>query len=155
MKLARGCGYVGFAIFCDWPVAECNPPKELIQVRFDEPRVQRVAPETVHIFFQVLVKVLKNEVQLAVLVHHVVQLHDVVVREFFQEADFADSGGRHAFILCFKPYFLERDEVASGPILGFVDHTVRPFADFLHLLIALHAQQLLLGHRWYIVCIPC
>lgn len=40
-----------------------------------------------------------------------------------------------------QPDFLQSDRLAGDFVLGFVDHSVRPFSDLLHLLEGIHAAR--------------
>ena len=51
-------------------------------------------------------------------------LYDVFVLEFLQEADFPNSGGGDAFILCLETDFLQCDNLVCGDITSFVYNTV-------------------------------
>ena len=51
-------------------------------------------------------------------------LDNIVIFQFLQKADFANSGAWHALIFSLEPYFLEGNDLIGASVTGFVDHTV-------------------------------
>ena len=72
---------------------------------------------------------LEDEVELAVGLHAVLELDDVVVLELAEEADFAEGRGGDALVLDLEADPLQGDDLVVGPVLGLVDHAVRALAE--------------------------
>lgn len=93
--------------------------------------------EGFHVFLQVEVKELHDEVQfVSVGVHDVEEADDVGVVHLFEEGDLADGGGRDAFIFGFEADFLKGYNTATvQEVAGFVDNSVGSWEE--------HSQRLL------------
>ena len=78
--------------------------------------------QTLHIFLQIHVEELENEVKLvAVGVHDVKEAHDVDVVHFLKERDLADCGGGDPLVFGFETDLLKSDNTIVGEeVAGFV-----------------------------------
>ena len=77
--------------------------------------------------------VLEAEVERAVGLEDVLQLHDVAVAQLAQDRDLAQRRGRHAVVLAVEPHLLERHELAGHDVLRLVHDAVRALAKLLQL----------------------
>jgi hypothetical protein len=81
-----------------------------------------------HVFLQIKVHELKDEVQLmAIGVDDIEQAKDVGIVHFLEQADFANGGGRDALVFGLETNLLEGNDavVGMGQVAGFVDDSVR------------------------------
>lgn len=92
-------------------VAVRDAEQELLQVALHTPWCE-LARVVVHVPLQVEVEVLKHEVQRAVVVHDILELHNVGVLELLQQADLPDRRRRYTLVLVLQPDLLKRDERA-------------------------------------------
>lgn len=76
--------------------------KELITKAFDDERIHAFFfCEVTHIFFQIILKILKDEYKFSIGMHDLPKSHNIDVREFFEDGDFSDGSGRNALLLTF------------------------------------------------------
>ena len=97
------------------------------------PLRQRLAPPALthrqrfHVFLEVEVEVLEDEIQfMPIRVHDVEQFDDGGVAHLFQQGDLADGGRGHAFVFGFEADFLQRNDgvVRGREVARFVDYAV-------------------------------
>jgi len=86
-------------------VAKRKAFHELVGEGLDDFHGQR-ARLFVNVLLEIAVQELKNQVQAALLLYHVAQPDNIRVRKLFQQRDFAQSSGRHAFVFDLKADFL-------------------------------------------------
>lgn len=100
-----------------------------------------------HVFLQVEVEELHNEVELvAVGVHNVEEADDVGVVHLFQEGDLADGGGGDSFIFGFETDFLEGYNAATvQEVAGFVDDSVGSWKEWSQPLLQVGGRA---GQHW-------
>jgi len=79
---------------------------------------------------------------LLVLMHDILEPHNVEVRQLLEQADLSDGRGGHSLILRLQADLLQRHDLARHLVLRLVHHTVRALADLLQLRVALHALVL-------------
>lgn len=74
-----------------------RPSQQIMHESFDGRLIQlsSIAPR-VHVFFQVLVHILKDEHEFVFGVNNIVQRDYVLVFEFLHQTDFSNCGGRGA-----------------------------------------------------------
>lgn len=84
--------------------------------------------QSLHVFLQIHVQVLEDEVELvAVGVDNVEEAHDVGVVHFLEKRDLTDGSGRDTFIFGFETDLLEGNNalIGSAQVEGFVNNTIR------------------------------
>ena len=116
-------------------VAVGDPGQHLIQVQLDEPSVGTQARVRVHVFLEVQVQKLKDEVELGICVDDVLEPDDVGVLELFQQRNLPDGRGGDPFLFLLEPDLLEGDRRARRPVSGLVDDAVGALADLLDFLV--------------------
>ena len=112
-------------------------------------RRQRFA-NFLHVFLQVILQPLKDEVQLVLREKHLLQsvvrlkfilhlLDNVRMLEVLQQGDLADGRRRHTVVLPLQSDSLDRDDFIGQSVDCLVDDTVRALAEAFTLLILLQS----------------
>ena len=105
-------------------VADGHTLEELVHVGLDQRHAHAIRPAGIHVFFEVFVEPLENEVEAVLGVLYVHQVDDVGVRELLQKGDLTERRGRDAFVLDLETDLLECDHAAcrlSDEARRFVD----------------------------------
>ena len=108
-------------------VAEGKAAAELEQVGLDQHRTEQPGAG-LHVLLEVAVEELEYQVELAVGLDAVLELHNVVVLELSEEADLAQRRRGDALVLDLESDPLQGHDLIGLPVLGFVDDAVRSLA---------------------------
>jgi hypothetical protein len=112
----------------------------LVEVGLDEHAIEW-SLGGVHVFLEVLVQELEDQVQLAVGLDAVQEVHHVVVLQGFQQRDLTECGTWDALVFEFQANSLQCHDLLRLAIARLVHDTVRAFADsiFVNLFVTFHS----------------
>lgn len=83
-----------------------------------------------HILFEIVFTVLEDQVQVILLINHLLQFDYVRVFDAFQKRNLADSRTRHTVILLLQFDFLKCYDLTSLGVFGFVYNTISTLSKF-------------------------
>ena len=104
-------------------MAESEPAKALEEVALHQQRAQH-SIHVLHVFFQVPIQKLENQVQLAIRLDTILKLNNIVVAKLPQKGNLPQGSGRNSLILNFQANALQSYNLIGCFITGLVHNTI-------------------------------
>ena len=108
-------------------MTERQPATHLEQIRLDQHWIQQSIVRLQRLL-QIPIQKFKDEIQLPILLHAVLQIDNVLVGQFPQERDLAEGRGGDALVFYLEADAFEGDDFVGLSVACLVDYSVGSFA---------------------------